>query len=60
MAEKQLSDLVTNKTINLFEASNIQTNFSHTDPCILDNNEEFLNGKKKIESHNVMNDIAGR
>lgn len=43
-----LSDLVTNKTINLFETLDIQTICLTTDPKTWEKNEEFLNGKKKV------------
>lgn len=46
VADKQLTDLVTNKTLKLFEGLDIQTNFLQTDPSTLNTYEEFLSGKK--------------
>jgi len=60
LAENKLSDLVTNQTIYLFEALNIEKNFLRTDPSTWDTNKEIQSGKKTVESLNVVNDIAER
>lgn len=60
LAGKKLSDFVTNQTIHLFEALNIETNFLWTDPSTWETNKEFLSGKKAVESLKVVNDIAER
>jgi hypothetical protein len=60
VAGKQLSDLVTNKTLKLFEALDIQTNFLRTDQTTWDTNTEFINGNKKVQSLKVVNDLAER
>lgn len=60
LAEKKLSDLVTNQTIHLFDALNIKTNFLRTDPSTWETNKEFLSGKKTVGSLKVVNDIAER
>jgi len=60
LAEKKLLDLVTNQTIHLFEALNIEKNFLRTDPSTWETNKEFLSGKKIVESLKAVNDIAER
>jgi len=53
-------DLITFKSINMFDRFNIQTNFLSLDPIYWEENEEYKKGKEIVESLKVVNDTAER
>lgn len=55
VSEKQLLDLMTNKTLKLFVALDIQTKFLQTDSSTWDTNKEFIIVKKKFLSRIRLN-----
>lgn len=57
---KQLTDFVTPNTINFFNRFNIETNFLKKDPQHWDNDVEYQNGLKIINTLKVVNDSVER
>jgi len=55
-----LVDLITYKSIKLFDRFNIQTNFLSLDPIYWEENEEYKKGKEIVGSFKVVNDTAKR
>lgn len=53
-------DLITYKSINMFDRFNIQTNCLSLDPIYWEENEEYKKGKEIVESLKVVNDTAER
>lgn len=53
-------DLITNKSIKLFDRFDIQTNFLSLDPIYWEENEEYKKGKEIVRSLKVVNDTAER
>lgn len=53
-------DLITYKSIKLFDRFNIQTNFLSLDPKYWEENEDYKKGKEIVGSLKVVNDTAER
>lgn len=53
-------DLITYKSIKLFDRFDIQTNFLSLDPIYWEENEEYKKGKQIVRSLKVVNDTAER
>lgn len=53
-------DLITYKSIKLFDRFDIQTNFSSLDPIYWEENEEYKKAKEIVGSLKVVNDTTER
>ncbi|KAK5645149.1 hypothetical protein RI129_006449 [Pyrocoelia pectoralis] len=57
---KQLCDFVSQNTLKLFAALEITKDFLNQDPGTLENNKDFLEGRRRIQNLKVVNDAAER
>lgn len=60
ISQRKLSDFVTSNTYKILSLLNVSLSFLEENPCLWENNEEYVKGKKKIDSIRVVNDAAER
>ena len=58
--QKQLSDFVSQHPRQLFTALNIPQHFLDNSPAAWDNDDDYIEGQRKVRSLKVVNDVAER
>lgn len=60
MKSYEISNCVSQNTMNFFEISGISANFLKEDPSIWEDLEEYIDARRKVNSMQVVNDCAER